>query len=151
MRNLERFRQSSILSKNPSALLPPKPSILIIMRKKCGNLNFGPACVTIRSAQIGHVTCSFSQTEQLYFEMNHTEELSTVGNQLKKYMRSLIIDDILSEGGNVSTEYYPGSFRAIGSKYKVSSVTSFKPMEDVLSNGSGKSPSASISTMGCII
>ena len=35
--------------------------------------------------------------------MNRTEELSTVGNQLKKYMRSLIIDDILSEGGNVST------------------------------------------------
>ena len=29
------------------------------------------------------------------------EELPTVGNQLKKYMRSLIIDDILSEGGNV--------------------------------------------------
>ena len=38
-------------------------------------------------------------------------------------MRSLIIDDILSGGGNVSTEYYPGSFRAIGLKYKVSGVT----------------------------
>ena len=37
-------------------------------------------------------------------------------------MRSLIID-IMSGGGNVSTEYYPGSFRAIGSKYKVSGVT----------------------------
>ena len=73
--------------------------------------------------------------------MNRTEELSTVGNQLKKYMRSLIIDDILREGENVSTQYYPGSFRAIGSKYKVSGVTSFKLMEDVLSNGSGKSPS----------
>ena len=35
--------------------------------------------------------------------MNRTEELYTVGNQLKKYMRSLISDDILSEGGNVST------------------------------------------------
>ena len=83
--------------------------------------------MTIRSAQnghVGHVTCSFSQAEQLCFEMNRTEELSTVGNQLKKYMRSLIIDDILSEGGNVLTEYYPGSFRAIGSKYKVSGVTS---------------------------
>ena len=56
-------------------------------------------------------------------------------------MRSLIIDDILSEGGNVSTQYYPGSFRAIGSKFKVSGVTSFKGMEDLLSNGSGKSPS----------
>ena len=62
--------------------------------------------------------------------------------ELKKYMRSLIIDDILSEGGNVSTAYYPGSFSAIGSKYKVSGgVTSFKRMEDLLSNGSGKSPS----------
>ena len=38
--------------------------------------------------------------------MNRTGELSTVGNQLKKYMRSLIIDDILSEGGNVSTECF---------------------------------------------
>ena len=38
-------------------------------------------------------------------------------------MRSLIIDDILSGGRNVSTEYYPGSFRAIGSKYIVSGVT----------------------------
>ena len=27
IRNLERFRQSSILSKKPSALFPPKPSI----------------------------------------------------------------------------------------------------------------------------
>ena len=73
--------------------------------------------------------------------MNRTEELSTVGNQLKKYMRSLIIDGILSEGGNVSTYYYPGSFRAMGSKCKVGGVTSFKHIEDLLSNGSGKSPS----------
>ena len=28
MRNLERFRQSSILSKKPTALFPPKPSII---------------------------------------------------------------------------------------------------------------------------
>ena len=47
-----------------------------------------------------------------------TEELS-----IERYMRSLIIDDILSGGGNVSTKYYPGSFGAIGSKYKVSGVT----------------------------
>ena len=38
------------------------------------------------------------------------------GKSIEKYMRSLIIDDILSGGENVSTEYYPGSFRAIGSK-----------------------------------
>ena len=86
--------------------IPKHRIIMIIMRKKCANLNFGITRVTIWSAQIGHVghvTCSFSQAEQLYFEMNRTEELSTVGNQLKKYMRPLIIDDILSEGGNVST------------------------------------------------
>ena len=63
------------------------------------------------------------------------------GKSIEKYLRSLIIDDILSGGGNVSTEYYPGSFKAIGSKYKVSGVTSFKRMEDLLSNGSEKSPS----------
>ena len=87
--------------------IPEHRIIMIIMRKNVQtNLNFGLARVTIWSAQnghVGHVTCSFSQAEQLYFEMNRTEALSTVGNQLKKYMRSLIIDDILSEGGNVST------------------------------------------------
>ena len=52
------------------------------------------------------------------------------GKSIEKYLRPLIINDILSGGGNVSTEYYPGGFRAIGSKYKVSDVTSFKRMED---------------------
>ena len=41
-------------------------------------------------------------------------------NQLKS-MRSLIVDDILSGGGNVSTKYYPRP--KTGSKYKVSGVT----------------------------
>lgn len=41
------------------------------------------------------------------------------GKSIEKDMRSLIIDDILSGGGGVSTDYYPGSFE---SKYKVSSV-----------------------------
>ena len=45
------------------------------------------------------------------------------GKSIEKCMRSLIIDDILSGGRNVSTEYYSGSFRAIGSKYKVIGVT----------------------------
>ena len=65
------------------------------------------------------------------------------GKSIEKYMRSLIIDDILSGGWNVSTEYYPGSFRAIGSKViKVQSKRcySFKRMEDLLSN-ERKSPS----------
>ena len=58
------------------------------------------------------------------------------GKSIEKYRRSLIIDDILSGGRNVSTEYYPlaGSFRATGSKYRVSGVTSFKRMEDLLPN-----------------
>ena len=65
-----------------------------------------------------------------------------LGKSIEKYMRSLIFDDILRGGRNVSTEYYPlaGSFRAIGSKYKVSGVTSFKRMEDLLPN-ERKSPS----------
>lgn len=45
------------------------------------------------------------------------------GKSIGTDMRSLIIDDILSGGGDVSTEFFPGSFRAIGSKYKVSGVT----------------------------
>ena len=45
------------------------------------------------------------------------------GKSFEKYMRLLIVDGIFSGGGNVSTEHYPGYFRAIGSKYKVSGVT----------------------------
>ena len=49
--------------------------------KKCVKLNFGLARVTIWSDQNGHVTlCSFPRAEQLYLR---TEQLSTVGNQLK--------------------------------------------------------------------
>ena len=44
------------------------------------------------------------------------------GKSIEKDMRSLIIDDILNGGGDVPTEYYPGSFRAIGSKCKESGV-----------------------------
>ena len=78
--------------------------------------------------------------EQVCFEMNEYGRTFHRRKSVEKDMRSLIIDDILSGGGNVSTEYYPGSFRVIGSKYKVSGVTSFKFKEDLLSNG-GKSPS----------
>ena len=92
--------------------------------KKCVKLNFGLAHVTIWSAQIGKVTlCFFSRPEQLCLEMNAYGRTFHRGKSIEKYMRSLIIDDILSGGGNVSTEYYSGSFRATGSKYKVSGVT----------------------------
>ena len=67
--------------------------------------------MTIWSGQIGHVTlCSFREQKNFASKLMRTDELS-------------IIDNILSGGGDVSTEYYPGSFRAIGSKYKVSGVT----------------------------
>ena len=109
--------------------------------KKCLKLNFGLTCVTIWSAPFGRVTvCFFSRTEQVCFQMNEYERTFHRGKSIQKDTRSLVIDDVLSGGGNVSTEYYPGSFRAIGSKYKVSGVTSFKRMEDLLSNGE-KSPS----------
>ena len=91
---------------------------------KCVKLNFGLAHVTIWSAQDGRVTlCFYSRVEQLCLEMNAYGRTFHRGKSIEKYTRSLIIDDILSEGANVSTEYYPGSFRAIGSKYKVSGVT----------------------------
>ena len=32
------------------------------------------------------------------------------GKSVEKYMRLLIVNDILSGGGNVLTEHYPGSF-----------------------------------------
>ena len=106
--------------------------IIIIIIQCSGMFLYVPGCsmflvlstalaqATIWSAQIGQVTLRFfSQTEQLCLEMDaYAEELSTVGNQLKS-----ICISILSGGGNVSTEYYPGSFRAIGSKYKVSGAT----------------------------
>ena len=45
------------------------------------------------------------------------------GKSIEKDISSLNVDYILSGGGDVSAEYYPGSLRAIGSKYKVSGVT----------------------------
>ena len=91
--------------------------------------------MTIWSAQIGHVRLFLFGAEQLYYEMNAYGKTFHRGKSIAKYMGSLIIDDILSGGENVSTEHYLGSFRAIGSKYKVSGVTSFKRMEDLLPNG----------------
>ena len=70
------------------------------------------------------ILCFFSRAEQLCFEMNAYGRTFHRGKSFEKDMRSLIIDDILSGGGDVSTEYNPGSFRAaIASKYKVSGVT----------------------------
>ena len=71
--------------------------------------------MTIWSAQIGQRDIMFlfaGRTTNAYGRTFHR------GKSIEKDMRSLIIDDILSGGGNASTEYYPGSFRAIGSKYK---------------------------------
>ena len=80
--------------------------------------------MTIWSAQIGQVTlCFFFRAEQLCFEMKATGRTFHPGKLIEKYMKLLIIDGILSGGGNFSTEYCPGSFRAMGSKYKVSRVT----------------------------
>ena len=74
--------------------------------KKCVKLNFGLAHATIWSAQIGQVTlCFFSRAEQLCLEMNAYGRTFHRGKSIEKYMRSLIIDDILSGGRNVSTEY----------------------------------------------
>ena len=78
------------------------------------------------------ILCFFSRAEQAFFQMNEYGRTFHRGKSILKDMRSLIIDDILSGGGNVSTEYYPGSLRATGSKYKVSGVTSFKRIEDLL-------------------
>ena len=77
--------------------------------------------------------CFFLRAEQLCFEMNAYGRTFHHGKSIEKYMTSLIIDDIMSGGRNVSTQYYPltGSFRATGSKYKVSGVTSFKRIEDL--------------------
>ena len=78
--------------------------------------------MTVSSYEIGHVTFSFHGQNNC-FEMSANGRTFHNGKSIEKYMRLLIVDDILSGGGNVSTEHYPGYFRAIGSKYKVSGVT----------------------------
>ena len=45
-----------------------------------------------------------------------TEELPALGKSLVKDTRSLIIDDIVRGGGDVSTSFYPGSFTVKGKK-----------------------------------
>ena len=68
--------------------------------------------------------CFFLRAEQLCFEMNAYGRTFHHGKSIEKYMTSLIIDDIMSGGRNVSTQYYPltGSFRATRSKYKLSGL-----------------------------
>ena len=65
--------------------------------------------------------CFFPRAEQLCFDAHG--RIFHRGKSVGKDTRSLIIDDILSRGGDVSTEVYPGRLRALGSKYKVSGVT----------------------------
>jgi len=64
-------------------------------------LNFGLAHVTIWSGQIGHVTL-FSLRGQNNFalKMNAYGRTFHRGKSIEKDMRSLIIDDILSGGGD---------------------------------------------------
>ena len=79
--------------------IPEHRIIMIIMKKK---LNFGLACVTIWSAQFGRVTlCFFSRAEHVCFQMNEYGRTFHRGKSILMDMRSLIIDDILSGGGNV--------------------------------------------------
>ena len=94
-----------------------------------------------RSDWSRNIIGSFPRAEQLYIEMNVYGTTFHHGKSILKYVKSLIIVDILSGSRNVPTECFPGSFRAIKSKYKVSGVTCFKHIDDLLSNGSGKSPS----------
>ena len=92
--------------------------------EKCVYLNRGLTHVTIWSAQIDQVTLWFLLAGRTTLPRNKCVRMNCPrGKSIEKYMRSLIIDDILSGGGDVTTECYPGSFRAIGSKYKVSGVT----------------------------
>ena len=65
-------------------------------------LNFGLADVTIWSAQIDQCDMIFlfaGRTTNGYGRTFHR------GKSIEKYMKSLIIDNILSGGENVSTEY----------------------------------------------
>ena len=73
--------------------------------------NFGLACVTIWGAQIGHVTlCPFPRGGQLYFEMNAYGTTFHLGELIEKYMKSLIIDDILSGGRECFNRVLPTKF-----------------------------------------
>ena len=58
--------------------------------------------------------CFFPRAEQLCFDAHGRIFLRR--KSFGKDTRSLIIN--LSGGGDVSTEFHPGSLRAIGSKYK---------------------------------
>ena len=115
--------------------IPEHRIIMIIMIKKC-KIKFW-ACSRDhleRSDWSSGIMFLFAGRTTLP-QMNAYERTFHRGKSIEKYMRSLIIDDVLSGGRNVSTECYPGSFRAIGSKViKVQSnrCYSFKRMEDLL-------------------
>ena len=97
---------------------------MIIMRKKTGKIKFWVCSRDHleRSDWSSGIMFLFAGRTTLP-QMNVYGRTFQPGKSIEKYMRSLIIDDILSGGRNVSTEYTPGNFRAMGSKYKVSGVT----------------------------
>ena len=71
--------------------------------KNICKLNFGKARMTIWSAQIGQVTLFLFAGRTTLPQMNAYAITLYRRKSIEKYMRSLIIDDILSGGRNVST------------------------------------------------
>ena len=65
-----------------------------------------------RSDWSRNIIGSFPRAEQLYIEMNVYGTTFHRGKSIVKYVKSLIIVDILSGSRNVPTECFPGSFRA---------------------------------------
>ena len=88
MRNLERFRQSSILSKKPSALFPPKPSILedIVVASECDNSNDVDACTETQTNKPKEIEM---EPKEFMKNMDNSQELISLKVKLSKLASQL--------------------------------------------------------------
>ena len=84
MRNLERFWQSSLLSKNPNALFPPKPSIILFALSYLQN----DVNVAFRGLSIGHLVISlFGLSDD---NMEKAKELQVVEQTLMPHLEGVL-------------------------------------------------------------
>ena len=88
MRNLEHFRQSSILSKKPSALFPPKPSILedIMVASECDNSNDVAACAETETNESQAIEM---EPKEFMESMDNSQELISLKEELSKLTSQL--------------------------------------------------------------
>ena len=62
------------------------------------------------------------------------------GKPSQNYLRSLVIDEIVNEGGDIATRYFPGNFSAISKTFKLKTDTVMKVWRQFVANRNHERP-----------